>query len=625
MTTRPEQDVKAEADLATHAAKTPSQAHATDATLEKVANKGQSGGYAGLDANARLTSAVERLLPAPSGSDDLAAINAVLAAGGFVRGRPDQTYLISGPLVVPSNTRLDMKRCTVQFANTSVRTNMLQNAAVAPVATATDVTTTAGSAVVVSATLAAVAQVGQVLAVVGAGPQGGDVANGAGNIWLYGTVLSVAGSNITLTSNNKNGIAANSSGSGRTGYLFNRDSNITLVGGVWDGGTNWNVLADRQAAGFNSHQLRLRRVDGLTLEGEPQVKLSGFPAGGGYVFGIALGDCTDVHAPDIAAAGASTTIQVDGPLHRMRVGTVRGQTQDDMVALGAVGFQGGDCEGDITDVEIDCIQANGSWTGFKAFAGTGSNGVQRYVDATVRAVKGSTVRAPVNLVDYAGAGAGPINVRAEDVTATPGAGFSAIVNSATYGQLIEPSTRFSPRDINLLHVSCDPLEVGGTLQPSAGFIYLAMLKAPQTLTVANLLAYVITAGATLTSGQCLGGIWDSNGNLWAATADQSAVWNSTGPKTMALTAQGGRSLTLPGGSGVFYWAGLLVNGTTSPFFAARTGQLTPFGFVSGASVIPGAKQRAAFTSVGGRTSLGSLNGASISDGLLKSMLLLGTN
>jgi hypothetical protein len=120
MTTRPEQDVKAETDLATHAAKTPSQAHAADATLEKVANKGQAGGYAGLDANARLTSAVERLLPAPSGSDDLAAINAVLAAGGFVRGRPDQTYLISGPLVVPSNTRLDMKRCTVQFVNTSV-------------------------------------------------------------------------------------------------------------------------------------------------------------------------------------------------------------------------------------------------------------------------------------------------------------------------------------------------------------------------------------------------------------------------------------------------------------------------------------------------------------------------
>jgi hypothetical protein len=563
------------------------------------------------------------VLPAASGSDDVATLNAILAAGGHFRGRAGFSYRLSGPLVVPSNTTLDMTGCTLAFLNTSVRTNMLQNAAVAPMATATDVTTATGSSVVASPTLAAVAQVGQQLAVVGAGPPGGD---GGGAIWLYGTVLSVAGNNITLTGN-AGGVAAHTTGSSRTGYLFNRDKNIVILGGRWDGGTNWNLLADRQT--FNSHQLRLRRIDGLTVKGLT-VALSGFPQGGGWVFGVNPGDCTDYLIEDITGDGASAAVQGDGPLARGMVRNIRGKTMDDMVAFGTVGFQGNDLEGDITDLEVAGIESAGSLRGFKLFGGLGSNSVKRVGKASLRSVKGSAVNEGVWVGDYVGAT--PLVLQVDDITISPGAGKETLSNQGSLSTIVRPaSDSFRAADSGLKLASFDPLHATSTFTPGSNFIYMAQLKVPHTITVANLLMIVSVAGATLTSGQSLAGIYDSDGNLWAATADQSTVWTSTGAKVMALTAQGGRSLTLPGGPGVFYWAAVISNGTTKPTFAASPttpagANLTAnvgLGGGSYAAAVPGAKHRAAYENAGARTSLVSLSGLTLNDNGFKQMLWFG--
>lgn len=542
------------------------------------------------------------------------------AGGGVVRGVPGTTFSITAPLVIGSRTVLNVTGCTIAFANTAVRTNMLQNYAVAPVATATDVATTAGSATVTSPTLAAGASVGQAVAVVGAGPPGGD---GGGAIWLYGTVASVVGNTITL-SGNANGVAAHTTLAGATGYLFNRDSNITVVGGRWDGGTNWNTFADRQT--FNSHQLRFRRVDGLTVRGVT-VALTGFPQGGGWVFGVNPADCTDFLIEDITGDGSSTTVQGDGPLKRGIVRNVRGSTKDDMVAFGPVGFQGNDTEGDITGLHVDGIESNGSLRAFKMFGGLGSNGVKRIGSASVRSVKGSTVDAVVWVGDYVGST--PLTVEVDDITATPGTGKDSLTNLAPLGTIVRPSAiAFRPSDSGLKLASFDSVQATGSLILGGGFLYLVKLPAPYTVTVANLLAAVVTAGASLTAGQNLAGIYDSDGNLWAATADQSTAWTSLGTKVMALTAQSGRSLTLPGGPGVFYWAALLANGTTKPTFAATPPTATGnnltanVGFNSAAYVaaVPGAKHRTAYESAGSRTALPSLAGLTLSDNGFRQMI-----
>jgi hypothetical protein len=85
-----------------------------------------------------------------------------------------------------------------------------------------------------------------------------------------------------------------------------------------------------------------------------------------------------------------------------------------------------------------------------------------------------------------------------------------------------------------------------------------------TATITNILVAVQTAGSGLTASQSFAGVYDSAGVKIGGTADQSAVWNSTGVKTMALSG-GPFTTTSP-----WVYVVLVSNGTTPPAFA-RTG------------------------------------------------------
>lgn len=371
------------------------------------------------------TDSVVSVLSVPSGTDDLDTINSAITdvavlGGGTVRGRPGSTpYKISGPIIVKPSVTLDMTGCTINFTSTAIRTNMLINSAAVPVASATDAATAAGSSVVASPTLAAVATQGQRVGVVGAGAPGGDAYSSNAPIWLYGTVASVAANNITL-SGNTNGVAATATLSNATAYLFNTETDIEVVGGTWDAGTNWNTEADRYNAAYQSHLLRFRRVVGLTVRGVT-VKQTGFPQGGGWCFGIAPGDCQDFLIEDCAADGSSTCVQGEGPLARGIVRNIRGTSKDDQVAFGTVGAGNADLEGDITDVVVDGVLSNGSWRALSFFAGKGANNVSRPMRGVVgRGLKGATVKDVARVVNYAGDAT--ISAELIDVTATQGAG-----------------------------------------------------------------------------------------------------------------------------------------------------------------------------------------------------------
>lgn len=115
----------------------------------------------------------------------------------------------------------------------------------------------------------------------------------------------------------------------------------------------------------------------------------------------------------------------------------------------------------------------------------------------------------------------------------------------------------------VLGASHDPQLLGQTISTTSGVMRLSRvrLRAP-TVSVTNIIMHISTAGATLTSGQNLVGIYSSAGTLLASTGDQSAVWTSTGTKTMALT---GGPVSIASGVG-WVWVGALPKGTTSPAF-----------------------------------------------------------
>lgn len=119
-----------------------------------------------------------------------------------------------------------------------------------------------------------------------------------------------------------------------------------------------------------------------------------------------------------------------------------------------------------------------------------------------------------------------------------------------------------PSDVGLLAWTFDTVSVGGTSVPTAGNVVGTAMWVRRTITVANLIAAISSAGSGLTSGQCFGLLYYQDGTLVAKTADQAATWaGAAAVQTMALSAV--TSLTLQPG---MYWGAVLSNGTTSPTF-----------------------------------------------------------
>lgn len=140
---------------------------------------------------------------------------------------------------------------------------------------------------------------------------------------------------------------------------------------------------------------------------------------------------------------------------------------------------------------------------------------------------------------------------------------------------------FTPADHGLLSWNYDPAMCGaGSTGSTAGTVYLMKIKIVNRSTVVtNILMSVTAAGATLTAGQNFAGLYSSSGTLLSATADQSAVWNSTGLKTMALSAP----QTLAVGT---YYVAFVSNGTTPPSFM-RGADISASGVNAGLTVSTG--------------------------------------
>ncbi len=101
---------------------------------------------------------------------------------------------------------------------------------------------------------------------------------------------------------------------------------------------------------------------------------------------------------------------------------------------------------------------------------------------------------------------------------------------------------------------------------TAGVVYVFKIPVPSPITITNVLAYVNTGGSTLTTAQNFSAVFNSAGTRLGLSADQTTPWATSGVKTMALTVDGGQSLTV-GGAGQWVYAALLSNGTTPPVFA----------------------------------------------------------
>lgn len=113
-----------------------------------------------------------------------------------------------------------------------------------------------------------------------------------------------------------------------------------------------------------------------------------------------------------------------------------------------------------------------------------------------------------------------------------------------------------PSDYGLISWSIDASQGANSQILTSGTLIMIGVMVRAQANVSNVNIVVSTAGATLTAGQNLVGIYDSAGTKVAESASQEANWTSTGHKQIALT--GGPFLLSPG----MYYVAILSNGTT---------------------------------------------------------------
>lgn len=181
-----------------------------------------------------------------------------------------------------------------------------------------------------------------------------------------------------------------------------------------------------------------------------------------------------------------------------------------------------------------------------------------------------------------------------------------ILNEAPPGpyQTWMPASTPQPEDLSYAGWSFDPAPLGtaaGTALTTAGVVYLVKIPVRMGKNVSTLRVHIVTAGGTLTAGQCFAGLYSASGSKICATADQATAWAGTGNLDMTLSS--GPFLIQP----PFVWAAFLFNGTTGPAFLR--GNTTSFNVANG-------NTSAAYTRFGsiltGQTALpGSITPASI--------------
>jgi hypothetical protein len=192
----------------------------------------------------------------------------------------------------------------------------------------------------------------------------------------------------------------------------------------------------------------------------------------------------------------------------------------------------------------------------KASGGTGAASATRLVGANASGApaSGTWVQGDI-AADYTGklyictAGGTPGTWTAISGGGSSGTAYSSI-HPSDYGW---KEWMFAPHEVS---TSGNP--------PVAGTVHTMMMVAQAGGSYSNLVVYVITAGASLTSGQCFAALYTvSGGNLvrQAVSADCSSALMSAGAKT-TLAIPFTSSATIAAGTQVF--AALLVNGTTMP-------------------------------------------------------------
>jgi hypothetical protein len=311
-----------------------------------------------------------RIIGPSNGTADAAVINALITAAsaagrGLVRGMPGENYALETSIVMKSGVILDLTGCTLTPTTFGIG-NMLRNNSVTTARTVMDLTTTASSTAISSATAAFTASLVENVLIYGAGVQGGP---------LIATVTGVDATNATLS------VAASTSLTNASACFGTRDTDMTVIGGKF-------VCAVALGSNATAHLIRIRRADNVTFRDQKFVATNG-------LYNLHFADCTNYTAEGIffdLRTGASDGVHVTGPADSGVIRNIKGRSVSGLVSITPNDYAGlNDTYGPITNLDIMSIHPVGQSQGAVVAVLGGSSSPQTYAkDVHVRDVSASS-------------------------------------------------------------------------------------------------------------------------------------------------------------------------------------------------------------------------------------------
>lgn len=275
------------------------------------------------------------------GTDDTAAIQLALNGGNaIITGPQTGTSFIHGTtsggaiLTVYSNTKIALSPFFAIKADSGSTGAMIANRATFTAnRVLTDVTATAGSKNISSASAAFTSSdVGRSVVLATAG---------RGNLVLCADIVTVTSETTATISE-----AAHYSVTNDTCSIYDRDSNISLEGGIWDRLNSAGTV-------LGTHQLLFRRLDHLDIS-NTRILSWGNPA---IKYAISAGDVRYVNVEKIYFDVRSDGVHIVGPAKHITVRDITGSAGDDAVTATATDWDlvSVDVQGSIYDYTIDNV------------------------------------------------------------------------------------------------------------------------------------------------------------------------------------------------------------------------------------------------------------------------------
>jgi len=382
---------------------------------------------------------------------DETAINAALLANKKVR--LVRNAVISTPIILNSGNVLELATgVTVGFAAGVTSGNIVVNrSAITVTRQIVDGAITSGTNVFTSSSLSA-ADVGRSVIIMGAGKDASI---------LCATVITAGVGTSTLSTTAKTTVAS------ATARFYDRDTNITLRGGMFDRAVAGNALVADAYGHYNkSHSLLFRRVDGLVIDGISCKSVAG-------KYAISVGDVTKTLVINPTYNVYSDGFHLQGPATDVTVSGSRGTTGDDVIGVTGADYAAYcDTHGDIYNLRFHDTFMGSQEGSILLMSGPGDiiRGVQ-VTDLRGKAVQGVSMRAgrgDANFIPTFDSDVGGVLIDGIDIDGPSGAYAVQVAGELIRDVTVKNLTANSLHNDNpYVYVSspCDSITLDGVIKP----------------------------------------------------------------------------------------------------------------------------------------------------------------